>query len=60
MYSLIFISNDNVLPTHNKISNYLDIEVENINFTKIKWNELSDITKILIYQILLDNNENNL
>jgi hypothetical protein len=49
-----------MLNQYNKISNYLDIKAENINFSKIKWNELSDITKILIYQILLDNNENNL
>jgi hypothetical protein len=55
-----YLDKTNMLNQYNKISNYLDIEVENINFTKIKWNELSDITKILIYQILLDNNENNL
>jgi len=42
----------NILKQYQKFSTYLDVDVKSIEFSKIKWDNVSDISKILISQIL--------
>ena len=50
----------NLLKQYKKISEYSDISLKSIDLSKINWNKISDISKILIYQTLTDNNDYNI
>jgi hypothetical protein len=45
-----------ILDEYKQLSEYLDININDYDFTKIQWNKLSNETRLFIYQILKENN----
>lgn len=51
-----YMDKTTILDEYKQLSEYLDININDYDFTKIQWNKLSNETKLFIYQILKENN----
>jgi hypothetical protein len=45
----------NILEDYKQLSNYLDIDLKNINLDNIQWNKIPDNIKLFVYYTLKEN-----